>query len=352
MVEPLEGFKRMTMPWLHEPLQRALETLRGHAFLVHGPAGIGQFEFSLRLAQAWLCESDIPTGQRPCGICASCKLVAARSHPDLLVLLPEALRESLGWNGGDDADSGASDDKGSKRKPSKDIRVDEVRRAIGFAQSTSSRGRGKVVVLHPAERMNGVSANALLKTLEEPAGASSRLLLSCTAPQGLLPTIRSRCQSFALTLPPDELASEWLAGHAVDGPGVMLAAAGGQPQEALDWFKDGMTAAVWVDMPRHLARGDASAFSGWPLPRMLDLMQKVCHDQMRVAAGAAPRYFPAQAMVPAVPLSRLTDWSRSLADMARQIEHPWNAPLLVESLTEQAKAALAGRSASQGSDRR
>ncbi|HEV7913758.1 MAG TPA: DNA polymerase III subunit delta', partial [Albitalea sp.] len=181
----------LPLPWLEAPLRQALATRHAHALLIHGPQGIGQFELALTLAQAWLCEGE--AADKPCGRCASCKLVQARSHPDLLVLLPEALRESLGWAGADDADSGG-DDKGGKRKPSKEIRVDEIRQAIGFAQTTSARGRCKVVLIHPAERMNGVSANALLKTLEEPPG-EARLLLSCAAPDALLPTIRSRCQA-------------------------------------------------------------------------------------------------------------------------------------------------------------
>ncbi|MGM3331271.1 hypothetical protein ACS2U0_27215, partial [Bacillus cereus group sp. BC251] len=78
----------------------ALQTQRGHAVLIHGPQGIGQWQLSITLAQAWLC--DIAQGARPpCGPCASCRLVQARSHPDLLVLVPEALQSTLGWQTGE-----------------------------------------------------------------------------------------------------------------------------------------------------------------------------------------------------------------------------------------------------------
>ena len=63
----------LALPWLEEPLRRALATQRGHALLIHGPQGVGQFELALTLAQAWLCESE--EGARPCGRCASCRLV-------------------------------------------------------------------------------------------------------------------------------------------------------------------------------------------------------------------------------------------------------------------------------------
>ncbi|MFL6662479.1 MAG: DNA polymerase III subunit delta' [Rhizobacter sp.] len=329
----------LALPWLEEPLRRALATQRGHALLIHGPQGVGQFELALTLAQAWLCESE--EGARPCGRCASCRLVQAHSHPDLLVLLPEALREPLGWALDDDAD-GAGDDKAGKRKPSKDIRVDDIRQAIGFAQTTSARGRAKVVVIHPAERMNVISANALLKTLEEPPG-QARMLLGCAAPDALLPTIRSRCQAVPLALPDPVVAARWLADRSVARPDVMLAATGGQPQEALAWARDGIDAGQWVALPRQLARGETGALAAWPLPLVVDAMQKVCHDAMRVAAGAAPRYFPPAALPPAAPLTALAAWARELRRNAEFAEHPWNAGLMVESLTQQACQALAAR---------
>ncbi|HEX6704900.1 MAG TPA: DNA polymerase III subunit delta' [Albitalea sp.] len=328
----------LPLPWLAEPLRQALATQRAHALLLHGPQGVGQFELALTLAQAWLCETD--GAARPCGHCASCKLVHARSHPDLLVLLPEALRESLGWAGSDEGEG--ADDKGGKRKPSKEIRVDEVRTAIGFAQTTSARGRGKVVVIHPAERMNGIAANALLKTLEEPPGAA-RLLLSCAAPDALLPTIRSRCQALPLPLPQAPDAARWLAEREVAQPEVLLAATGGQPQDALDWSAEGIDARQWAALPQELARGDAGGLAAWPLPRVIDTLQKLCHDAMRVAAGSTPRYFPAAAMPPAASLEVLSRWAQELQRTARYAEHPWNAGLLVESLTQQARTALTKR---------
>src|SRR5450631_1884271 len=130
------------LPWLAAPLRRTLERHGGHALLVQGSSGVGQFELALALAQGWLCEADaVAIGDRPCGVCASCRLVHARSHPDLLVLLPEALRESLGWTTGEGEEGG--EEKSGKKKPSKEIRVDEVRVAVAFALTTSARGRGK-----------------------------------------------------------------------------------------------------------------------------------------------------------------------------------------------------------------
>jgi DNA polymerase-3 subunit delta' len=334
----------LPLPWLGAPLQEALRTQRGHALLIHGPQGIGQFELALTLAQAWLCETN-PTVQ-PCGTCASCHLVQAHSHPDLLVLLPEALRESMGWGGGDEPDGGEGG-KASKAKPSKEIKVEAVRTAVSFAQSTSARGHRKVVLIHPAERMNAIAANTLLKTLEEPPGAA-RFVLSCGAPEELLPTIRSRCQAVPLALPPTDVASAWLAQHQVAQPAVLLAAAGGQPLEALEWVREGVDAVTWARLPKQLAAGEVGNLASWPLPRLVDALHKLCHDAMCLACGAAPRYFPLAALPTGAALPALAAWSRALRQTVRHAEHPWNLPVMVESLVLQARQALAAPPSGKG----
>jgi DNA polymerase-3 subunit delta' len=325
---------QLPLPWLAAPLQHVLQTQRGHALLIHGPQGIGQFELALTLAQAWLCDTR-PTVQ-PCGICASCKLVQARSHPDLLVLLPEALRASLGWSGDEES---SDEGKASKAKPSKEIKVDAVRAAVGFAQTTAARGLRKVVLVHPAERMNAIAANTLLKTLEEPPG-DARFVLSCGSPDALLPTIRSRCQAVPLALPPKDAAVAWLASHQVAQPEVMWAAAGGQPLDALEWVREGIDAVSWLRFPKQVAAGEAGGLAAWPLPRLVDALQKLCHDAMCLSCGAAPRYFPPAALPTGAALPALNDWAKALSRTSRHAEHPWNLPLMAESLVQQARNAL------------
>ena len=327
----------VVLPWLVAPLRHVLHTSRAHALLLHGPSGVGQFELALLLAQAWLCENDsMPIEARPCGTCASCRLVAARTHADLLVVIPAALRESLGWSA--ESDEGA-EEKSSKKKPSKEIRVEEIRAVVAFASTTSARGRGKAVVVHPAERMNAIAANAFLKTLEEPAG-NARFLLSSTSPASLLPTIRSRCQAIALPIPPRNDALAWLLEQGIAAPETLLDAAAGQPQEALDMAELGIDAALWSSLPAKVAAGDASALRGWALPRVVDTLQKLCHDAACVAIGAQPRYFPAASIGAGAELVALSHWSRELVRFARHDEHPWIAELSVESLVEQGRRAL------------
>jgi DNA polymerase-3 subunit delta' len=146
-----------------------------------------------------------------------------------------------------------------------------------------------------------------------------------------------------LALPEPQVAGRWLAEQGVARPDVMLAAAGGQPGEALAWIAEGIDAGVWVALPQQLLRGEVGSLGTWPLPRLIDMLQKLCHDAMRVAAGAAPRYFPPAAFAAGASLAALSAWARELQRNARNAEHPWNAGLLVESLTQQARDALSAR---------
>ncbi len=323
----------LPLPWLRTPLRQALAQQRSHALLVQAPQGVGALEFMLALAQAWLCEDEGEGHDKPCGHCGSCHLVRSRAHPDLRLLLPEALRVSLGWaEAGEDGDGGRG-----KAKPSRQIRIGEVRGAIDWVVQTSSRGRAKVMLLHPAEAMNLQAASALLKTLEEPPGRA-RLVLGTRDPALLLPTLRSRCQRIGLVPPPSEMASRWLAERGVADAPLLLAAAGGAPLGAQALAAAGIDAALWASLPRAVSQGRATAFHGWPVPQLLDALQKLCHDAMVRTAGGAPRYFPAAAIPPEADLARLSAWAKTLARVARHDEHPWNDGLLAEALVAEGSA--------------
>ena len=343
---------QLPLPWLEAPLLQALSLGTSHAVLLLGPEGVGQFELALVLAQAQLCEAAPPADpiRRPCGTCASCRLFAAHTHPDALVVLPDALRESLGWHGGDGAAEEAGAASTSRAKPSKDIRVDDIRAIISFAQSSSARGRGKVVVVHPAERMNSIASNALLKTLEEPVGRT-RFHLSTSAPDALLPTVRSRCQALALALPTAEQSQAWLEAQAVQQPEVLLAASGGRPLEALEWARLGVDAAAWLDLPRRVALGQGEMLAEWSVARVVQTLQKLCHDALCVAVDAQPRYFPAASLGERRDVASLTAWAGQLRREARQSEHPWNVGLKLESLVQQARRALSPASPSENTPR-
>ena len=153
-----------------------------HAYLLHGPQGIGKRAMAENLMALLLCQR--PADNKACGQCKSCMLLAAGSHPDNYMLEPE------------EAD--------------KPIKVDQVRDLVGFVTQTAQLGGRKVVLIEPVEAMNVNAANALLKSLEEPSGDTVLLLVS-HQPSRLLPTIKSRCQQIACPQPKEAESLAWLA---------------------------------------------------------------------------------------------------------------------------------------------
>jgi DNA polymerase-3 subunit delta' len=141
---------------------------------------------------------------------------------------------------------------------------------------------------------------------------------------------------------------QWLARHGVEAPHGLLAAAGGQPQLALEWAREGIDAATWAELPAAVRRGQPGGLGGWPVPRVVDALQKLCHDAACVAAGAAPRYFPAGSVARGADVPALLAWMRELERIARHAEHPWNASLLTESLVQQGQRALGAVGSASG----
>ena len=178
-----------------------------HALMLAGPKGIGKRHLAEALAHLLLCLA--PVEGTPCGKCRSCQLNHAQTHPDFLMLVPE---------------------EGSKA-----IKVDQVRGLIESLGKTAQQGGYKVLVLEPAEAMNINSANALLKSLEEPAD-NTLLILVSHIPSAVLPTIRSRCQLRLLAMPREEQVLHWLTplmtGSSVQ-PKEVLSVARGAPLTAL-----------------------------------------------------------------------------------------------------------------------
>ena len=351
-------------PWLQSQLESLL-LQRGHAWLVSGPSGLGQFDLALALARSWLC--DRPSAQGACGECGSCHAALVHTHADLCMLMPETLSLALGWP----LDEKTQDELDSKkRKPSKEIKVDAAREAVAFTQFTRSRGSTKVVLVFPAERMNHITANTLLKTLEEPPGAV-KFILATEAAHQLLPTIRSRCLGHTMVWPDFGQALAWLGSETpVSGAGegsakkrvtsldtadllTLLTGAGGRPSDALSWMRQshsGDAAAHWRALPDAMVRGDAGALANWLPAQAVDALQKLCHDVWAVRVGAAPRFFSAGDLsarvtgkpqaTPSGAFQALATWSRELSTIARTIEHPYNSGLLLESLASRARTAL------------
>lgn len=176
----------MILPWLdstrNDLAYRLDEGRLGHAPLISGPAGMGKLELARELAARMLCQT--PDGARACGHCRDCELLASGTHPDYFEIdVPEDRQV---------------------------IPVDAIRGLIENMQLTPARGSRRVGLIVEADAMNVNAANALLKTLEEPA-ANAWLILRSHHPSRLPATIRSRCQVVALRPPPTDEAEAWLA---------------------------------------------------------------------------------------------------------------------------------------------
>lgn len=175
-------------PWLipdwHALSQTAQAGRLGHAWLLLGDPGLGKEQLAERLARLHLCQQ--PDRGEPCGQCHSCQLFDKGHHPDL----------------------------GTVTVDSKTIGVEAIREICARLQNSAQLDRGKVVIIPDAERMTESAANALLKTLEEPAG-DSLLLLIASQVSRLLPTILSRCHKHVCQLPTEGETVCWLAeqGH-------------------------------------------------------------------------------------------------------------------------------------------
>ncbi|MCX7270634.1 MAG: DNA polymerase III subunit delta' [Burkholderiales bacterium] len=322
-------------PWLTPQLQSLMQR-SVHAFLLQGPSGLGQYELGLALAAAWLCQQ--PTAHGACGTCPSCHGIEVRAHSDLTVLMPETGMLELGWPLSEKAQKDIDE---KNRKPSREIRVESMRQLLGFTQTTGGTDAGKVVLISPAERMNTITANTLLKTLEEPPG-NTRFILACNAAHELLPTVRSRCQSHSMLWPTVDTACEWLTAQDVPAAQAqaLLQAAGGRPEDALALFQAGIQANHWRALPQQLSRGDAGVLADNPAALVLSSLQKLCHDMLQTSVGGAPRYFQPGDLPKGARFEALSQWSRELLQSAKTVDHPYQQGLLVEAWVNRAQVAL------------
>ena len=119
-----------------------------------------------------------------------------------------------------------------------EIVVDQIRDLSARLAMNSQFGGWQVASIDPADGMNAAAANALLKTLEEPA-AQTMLILLADAPWRLPQTIRSRCQRIEFHVPATADALAWLQAEGVAAPEAALAAAGGNPGLAHAWAQQG-----------------------------------------------------------------------------------------------------------------
>lgn len=205
-------------------LARAIATGRAaHAYLFLGPVGAGKATAALLFARALNCARQ-PAAEAvpgsggetfwrlaPCGECDSCRRIAAGTHPEVIEVRP-----------------------GSKTR--QNITVEQAREIRRNASLRPKLGNRRIYLIPKAETFNEESANALLKTLEEPSDFVT-LVLCAPSPSQVLPTIRSRCQIVRFgTAHPEEVTVALTTGGTTPEIARALArASGGRPGVALTW---------------------------------------------------------------------------------------------------------------------
>jgi DNA polymerase III subunit delta' len=205
-----------SLPWLREPQRRLRDTRSAgrlpQSLLLLSVPGLGAEQLANWITALALCDSKEAA---PCGVCPSCVLLRSDSHPDFhsVRLLEDAQQ----------------------------IKVDQIRELIEALSLSSYRGGYKVAVVENADSLNANSANAFLKTLEEPTNKT--LLIMIAKPSHRLPpTIASRCLKLPLRPPAKETASAWLEERepSVQNWDAALALAGGAPLLALELSATGI----------------------------------------------------------------------------------------------------------------
>ncbi|WP_087354986.1 AAA family ATPase [Collinsella sp. An7] len=195
-----------TQPRVRDFLARAVTSGRtSHAYLFLGAPGSGKLDAAWALAQALVCEHG------GCGSCEACVRVARHTHPDVHYYAPESVTGYL---------------------------IGQTRDLIEDVSLAPIRAKTKVYIIDQADRLRADSANALLKTLEEPPAGVTFILLGTSA-ETILPTIVSRCQCvpFRMVAPADAARAVAQATGATEPRCRMAVAVAGSPARAVAFLK-------------------------------------------------------------------------------------------------------------------
>ena len=308
-------------PWNEPILDRVQREDLPHALLIHGPQGLGKLALAERMAQLILCEAPEKT-KKPCGQCDGCRWFLAGNHPDFRRVEPEALMPAA------EAEEGA-EAPARKAKPSLEIKVEQVRELADFLHIGSHRGARRVALVHPAEAMNPNAANALLKGLEEPPPAAMFLLVS-HRPARLLPTVRSRCVSLPVPLPPREAALQWLRAEGLQDPERWLAYAGGAPLRAPVFASQ---AEALDRLMRGIASGaDVLIDDRESLEALAEALQKLALDRAFAASGVPAKYRVGSAKPDPAQAKAWLAYARQMGQNRALARHPVNPRLFAAEM--------------------
>lgn len=207
-----------------------------HAWLLSGPQGVGKHSFVRAWTAALLCENTA-SDDAACGVCSSCQMLASGGHPDAHLLSRDG-HLGLAATATLQADDGLTFWQPKPSSARKEVVIDAARSLMEKFALAPNRGGHRVVVIMPAEAVNLSTANALLKTIEEPPARTTLIFIAEFA-QALPQTIRSRCQQLRFAVPEAAASLLWLQRQRPELTAAHLQAAGGAPLKALHWLEQG-----------------------------------------------------------------------------------------------------------------
>ncbi len=331
----------------------AAATRLPHALLFAGPAGVGKRELAEALAARLLCEQPRQPHEAACGACPACLMWASGQHPDFRLLQPDAAAEAGEESGDKDGDVRA--EGGEKKKASKQIRIQQVRELEAFFHVGGHRGGARVCLIDPAEAMNPVTANALLKILEEPSPSFYFIMVSSRW-RGLLPTLLSRARRVMFAPPAEAQSARWLADRQLGEHARWLPFFGHAPLAVADAVHSGRLKAldtVVADLfkpqdPLTLAgrwESLVKADSALGMEELVVTLQKWLFDLGQCLIAASPRYFPQQnealgKIAAKVTLPSLLQAQQQVFQLRAWSNHPLNARLFLEDLCVRALRPL------------
>ncbi len=323
--EPVRFADLIGQDWARAALERAVAAGRvAHAYVFEGPPGTGKRSAALGLAMALNCPAEPGHG---CGRCEVCRRIDSGLHPDVPTFGPSG--------------------------PGGQVIVEDIRAISALARTRPHEASARVIVVDDADAMNPNAANGLLKTLEEPL-PGNHLVLCTTAPDRLLPTVRSRAQRIrfrALTGPallaiararaiPEARAE--LAVALADGSAARLLEAasdegsGGGLAEALGTLRAAVATPGAGQLFDAAAGLTAEKEGKADLPRLISLLAGLYRDAMAVAAGAPELAALARAENPealaAAGLDRLGRATAAIVDVALALQVNVNPTLALERL--------------------
>ena len=308
-------------PWQQQRLDTALAAWRagrlGHAQLLCGPEQLGKRAVADALAARLLCEA--PAGDPPCGRCRGCTLREAGTHPDFRLVTFE--------------------ENPNTGKLRTELVIDQVRTLSGSMQMTAQRGGAQVVLVDPADALNTSAANALLKTLEEPADNRFLLLVSA-APQRLPATIRSRCQRIEFAMPDRDSALAWLQAqnHPAARAAEALEAAQGHPGLADAWLRAGhlalrdTTLKEWAGVARGISAPLGIAQQWMAEPELSALRLRFVADAAVALARGVAGAPPVAGLTAPADVDKLAAWFEQLNRLRLQLSAPLKHELALAGL--------------------